>query len=97
MQLLPVVPTWLIKEPDCPPRFPDSRGGRCSDPRPQPGQARAPGSSRMARAYKPNVAMTGAGTPLRPLPVSSFPVCVPHEATRAGHGLAHRGPCKHVE
>lgn len=59
--------------------------------------ARAPGSSRRARAYKPNLAVTGAGTPLRRLPVPSFPVCVPHEATRAGHGEAHRGPCKHVE
>lgn len=59
--------------------------------------ARAPGSSRRAQAYKPNLAVTGAGTPLRRPPVPSFPVCVPHEATRAGHGEAHRGPCKHVE
>lgn len=95
-------PTWLSRGHDGPPCVPWLLGEAQSDPRASLhslGQAKGTGKFQKSTGLKPQGQRHGAGTPLQPLPGSSFPVCVSHKPTRAGRRPAHRALAnvEHVE
>lgn len=60
-----------------------------------PGQALSTGGFQRSLVFQPPRDNDRTGTPPGSSPL--FPACVPHEATSAGHSLAHTGSSKRAE